>query len=71
MVWTYLPHLRSGQNHFARHSERGKTRQTKRDWKTKSGKGQAQRAVENTEKWRKLVVESSVVPLRPPGLRDK
>ena len=29
MVWTYLPFIRSGQNHFARHSEREKkTRQT-------------------------------------------
>ena len=28
-VWTCLPFIRSGQNHFARHSERGKkTRQT-------------------------------------------
>ena len=30
MVWTCLPFIRSGQNHLARHSERGeKTRQTK------------------------------------------
>ena len=29
MVWTSLPFVRSGQNHLARHSERGKkTRQT-------------------------------------------
>ena len=29
MVWTCLPFIRSGQNHLARHSERGKkTRQT-------------------------------------------
>ena len=31
VVWTYLPFIRSGQNHFARHSERGKkTRQTEK-----------------------------------------
>ena len=30
----------------------------------------SQRAVENREKWRKLVVKSSVVPQRPPRLRD-
>ena len=31
----------------------------------------SQRAVENGEKWRKLVVKSSVVPQRSPRLRDK
>ena len=32
--------------------------------------GKSQRAVENREKWRKLVAKSSVVPQRPPRLRD-
>ena len=41
VVWACLPFIRSGQNHRARHSERGKkTRQTERGWKTTSGKGQ-------------------------------
>ena len=31
----------------------------------------SQRAVENGDKWRKLVVKSSVVPLRPSRLRDR
>ena len=32
VVWSYLPFIRSGQNHLARHSERGKkTRQTEED----------------------------------------
>ena len=31
----------------------------------------SQRAVENREKWRKLVVKSSVVPQQPPQLRDR
>ena len=32
VVWTCLPVIRSGQNHFARHSERGrKTRQTEEE----------------------------------------
>ena len=32
MVWTCIPFIRSGQNHLARHSERGKkTRQTEED----------------------------------------
>ena len=30
-----------------------------------------QRAVENRGKWRRLVVKSSVVPQRPPWLRDR
>ena len=44
--------------------------------KKTSGNGQAwmfaksQRAVENREKWRKLVAKSSVVPHRPSRLRD-
>ena len=33
--------------------------------------GKSQRAVENREKWRKLVVKSSVVPQRPSRLRDR
>ena len=43
-----------------------------RGGKTTLGNGQAwsQRAVENREKWKKLVVKSSVVPNRPPRLRD-
>ena len=32
--------------------------------------GKSQRAVENREKWRKLVAKSSVVPQRPLQLRD-
>ena len=31
----------------------------------------SQRAVENREKWRKLVAKSSVVPQRPSWLRDR
>ena len=32
MVWSYFPFIRSGQNHLARHSERGKkTRQTEEE----------------------------------------
>ena len=33
--------------------------------------GKSQMAVENREKWRKLVVKSSVVPKRPSRFRDK
>ena len=32
--------------------------------------GKSQRAVENSEKWRKMAAESSVVPQRPSQLRD-
>ena len=31
----------------------------------------AQMATENREKWRKLIVKSSVAPQRPPRLRDR
>ena len=69
-----------GQNHLARHSERGKkTRQIEeeveiedsiREW-TCLGLAMSRRAVENREKWRKLVAKSSVVPQRPSWLRDR
>ena len=76
MVWTCLPFIRSGQTHLARHSERGKkTWRTKRwednirEW-TDLEFGKSQRAVENREKWRKLVTKSSVVPQNS-RLRDR
>ena len=78
MVWSCLPFVRSGQNHLARHNERGKkTRQTEKRWEdyirewTGLEFAKSQRAVENREKWRKLVVKSSVVPQRPSRLRDR
>ena len=78
MAWSCLPLIRSGQNHLARHSERGKkTRQTEeevedkiREW-TGLEFDKSQRAVENREKWRKLVAESSLVPQRPSWLNAK
>ena len=73
MVWTCFPFIRSDQNHLARHSERGRRqgRQRKRwedirEW-TGLEFGKSQRAVENREKWRKLVAKSSVVPHDPRG----
>ena len=42
---------------------------TSREW-TGLEFGKSQRAVENREKWRKLVVKSSVVPQRPSRSRD-
>ena len=67
MVWTCLPFIRSGQNHLARHSERGKkTRQIEeevgrnniREW-TGLEFTKSQGAVENKnqKKWMKLVVK--------------
>ena len=77
MVWTYLPFIVSSQTNLARHIERGKkTRQTEEEvGRQHKGMdrpefGRSQRAVENREKWRKLVARSSVVPKRPSRLRD-
>ena len=69
VVLSGLPFIRSGQNHLARHSERGKkTRQTPRKrWEdnimqwTGLEFGKSQRAVETGRKCRKLVAKSSVV----------
>ena len=71
------PFIRTGQNHLARHSERGRRqgRQRKRwednirEW-TGLEFAKSQRAVENSEKWRKLVAKSSVVPQQPWQLKD-
>ena len=77
MVWSCLPFIRSGKNHLARHSKRGKkTRQDKRKrWEdnlkaTGLEFAKSQMAVENREKWWKLVAKSSVVPQRPSRIRD-
>ena len=77
VLWSCFPFIRSGQNNPARHSERGKktSRQRKRwednirEW-TVLEFTKSQRAVEKKEKWRKLVVKSSVVPQQPLRLRD-
>ena len=61
-----------------RHSERGKkTKQSEEEVRRqhqgmdRPGARQVPVAVENREKWRKLVVKSSVVHQRPSGLRDR
>ena len=74
VVWSCLPFIKSGQNHLARHSERGeKTRQTEEEagrqhqgtdrlgvCKVPEGSGEE-------KKWRKLAVKSSVMPDDPRG----
>ena len=78
VVWSFVPFIRSGQNHLARHSERGKkTRQDRggggktniREW-TGLELGKSQREMENREKSRKLVAKLSMVPQRLSRLRD-
>ena len=62
VVWSCLPFIRSGRNHLARHmkGERRQCRQREswedniREW-TGLEFGKSQRAVENREKWRKLI----------------
>ena len=82
VVWICLPFSRPGRNHLARHSGRGKkTRQTEKEVGRQHG-GQhrewtglefakSQRTVENRERWRKLVVKSSVLPERHPRCRNR
>ena len=75
VAWSCLL-FRSVQSHLARHSERGRRqgRQEKRwedirEW-TGLEFAKSQRAVENREIWRKLVVKSSVLPQWPSQLWD-
>ena len=68
------PVIMSGQNHLARHCERGKKeRQTEEEVREWTGLefAKSQRAVENREISRKLVEKSSVVPQRPLRSRDR
>ena len=54
-----------------RHGRQGKRWEDNiREW-TGLEFGKSQRAVENKEKWRKLVAKSSAVPQRPLQLRDR
>ena len=74
VVWSCLPFIRSGKNHLARHSERGKkTRQTEkevennfREW-TGLEFAKSQRAVENREEWRKHLRGHLWCPNDPSG----
>ena len=66
-------YLTVGQNHLARGRRQGRQRKSWDDiirkW-TSLEFGESQRAVENREKWRKLVAKSSVVPQQPSQLRN-
>ena len=79
IVLFMVPFIGSGQNHLARHSERGKkTRQTEEEVRRqhqgmvdRPGVRQVPESSGEQGKWRKLVAKSSVVPQRPSWLRDK
>ena len=79
VIWTCLLSIRSGQNHLARQRVRGGRRQgrQKKRWEDNLREwiglefAESQRVLENSEKWRTLVVTLSVVPQRPLPLRDR
>ena len=54
VVWSCFPFIRSGQNHLARHSERGEEDKADRGrgGKTTSGNGQAWTSVSPRGQWR-------------------
>ena len=78
VAWSCLPFIRSGQTILQGTVKGGRRpgRQRKR-WEDNIRKrtglefGKSQRAMENREKWRKLIARSSVVPQRPSRLRDR
>ena len=78
VVWSCFPFIRSGQIHLLQGTVKGGRRQggQRKRWEdnimewTGLEFGKSQRAVENREKWRKLIAKSSVVPQRPSRLRD-
>ena len=72
VVCSCLSFIRSGKNHLARHSERGKkTRQTEGEvgrqhqGMTDFEFAKSKRAVENREHWRKLVAKPLSCPNDP------
>ena len=76
VVWSYLPFIRSGQNHLARHSERGrKTRQTEEkvgrphQEMDSPGVRQVPESSGELRKMEKTGFETPVVPQRPSRLR--
>ena len=77
IVWSCFTFVRSGQNHLARHTQKGKkTRQTEeevgrqRQKMDRPGVRQVPEGSGELGKWRKLVAKSSVMPKRPSRLRD-
>ena len=77
VVWSCFPFIGSSQNHFARHSERGKKRSGQRkrwednikEW-TGLEFGKSQRAVENRENGENWLQNHLWCPQRPSRLRD-
>ena len=77
VVWSCVPFIRSGQNHLARHSERGKkAKQTeeevgrKHQGMDRPGVRQVPQGSGEQGKMEKTGAKSSVVPQRPWRLRD-
>ena len=77
VVWSCFPFIRSGQNHLARHSERGKKASQAEEAVERQHQGMDRPGVRQVPegsgeqgKWRKLVAKSSVVPQRLSRLRD-
>ena len=77
VVWTSLPFIRSGQTILQGIAKGWKRQGRQKRWddNIREWTGfefvKSQMAVENREKWRKLVIKSSVVPQRPSRLRDR
>ena len=78
VVWPCLTFIRSGQNHFARHSEMGKTKRQTEEEVGRQHQGMDMPGVRQVPEGggdrgecRKLVAKSSVVPQRPWWLRDR
>ena len=77
MVWSCFPFIRFGKT-ILQSTVKGGRRQgrQRKSWEDDIRKwtglefGKSQRAVENREKWKKLVVKSLMAPKRPSQLRD-
>ena len=77
VIWTCPPFLRSGQNHLARQSEKGKKRRQTEEEVGRQHQGMDRPGVRQVPegsgkqgKWRKLVAKSSVLLQRPSRSRE-
>ena len=72
MVWPHLKILGHGEDSSARDSERSKTERKTEEEMGRTGMafGDSLRVAEDREGWKGIVATSSVVPRRPPRLRD-
>ena len=71
MIWPHLKILWHGKDNSAGDTERSKKERKTKEEIERLGFGDSLRAAEDRKRWKGTVATSSVVPRRPPRLRDR